>query len=280
MVYGGPPLDLDKEILRLRSYVYNLAELAADMLQHVKIDLEKDDTGFMLLAFTSKQIEHARSLVTLNDVGQYRDAFGLARLMTEGLVQLNWAMQKPEERPSFWRAFVIIGEFRDRLGNPEFRMHEAACRNLLETHCKKFLKKKKRKAFERGEIRQSDIVPNDYPDSWHGFINHNGNFETVGIADMYDAAHLTPLYNYAHTNASGWIHWDPYSIGKVLQFSSTGEIIYRESSEDKNLGAGAYADGFQSLLLTAMWLDQHFKLGHQQRLTELSDGNHARTELK
>jgi hypothetical protein len=102
-----PPLDLDQDILRLPGYVYNLGKLATDMLQHVNVDFEKDDAGFMILAFISKQIEHAESLLTLNNAGQYRDAFGLSRLMTEGLVQLNWALKKPEERPSFWRAFCF-----------------------------------------------------------------------------------------------------------------------------------------------------------------------------
>jgi len=272
----SPPLDLDLEILRMRAYVEKVGRLAQDILQSsVKFDFEKDDEGFMQLAFASKQIEHSKSLCILIDACQYRDAFGLSRLMTEGLVQLSWAMKEPQERPSIWRKFVLIGEFREKHKAPAFSEHKKDLEHLLETHCKNFLNKKKRKEFERGEIKQSDIVPADYPKSWHGFIDGNGNFEMVGTAKMYATADLTPIYGYAHTKASGWVHWDPYSIAEALDFNDD-EISY--INESKHLGAGALADGFNSIFWTVVWLDLHFNLGYQQKLKEIGDSYIAKKE--
>ena len=86
---------LDEDLTRLRGYVTHASELVASMIQNIKLDQEKDHMGFMAFLIVNKQLEHLKSIIILNDNGQYRDTQLIARTMAEGLALIYWAVSTP-----------------------------------------------------------------------------------------------------------------------------------------------------------------------------------------
>jgi hypothetical protein len=94
---------------RLRQYVSDLVALAErGFASPIAFDTE-NHLAFMALAFAGKQVVHARSILTLEGS---MDATLVARSMFEGLSQLLWAAQSPDDRPLRWRTFAFVRDWR------------------------------------------------------------------------------------------------------------------------------------------------------------------------
>src|SRR2546427_11769576 len=64
-----------------------------------RLDPNKDHWAFMALSYAYKQNEHARAVLALRESV---DAKLIVRSMLEGLAQLVWAANAPEERALLW----------------------------------------------------------------------------------------------------------------------------------------------------------------------------------
>src|SRR5262245_48321743 len=94
---------------RLRRYLGDLVALAERSFAGPVTFDGSNHLAFMALAFAGKQVVHARSILTLQGS---MDTTLVARSMFEGLSQLLWAAQLPEDRPQRWRAFAFVRDWR------------------------------------------------------------------------------------------------------------------------------------------------------------------------
>src|SRR5688572_9248803 len=96
---------LTTEITSLRNFLTELVAIGDAAFSRPYTFDRDNDLAFMTLTFAGRQIEHARSVLVL---GSSLDTALIARSMLEGLSQLLWASQEPEDRPLRWRAFVYV----------------------------------------------------------------------------------------------------------------------------------------------------------------------------
>lgn len=252
---AGPMID--EELRQLREDINRLLQITESLIKNVSFDRRKDHMGFMALCFVSKQIDHVESICLLEDNNKYRDAWLLSRIMFEGLAFLYWASQDPVNRPYNWKSYYWVEEFKRSYGKSIDQSHKTEIEDGLKAYCTQFLKKK---SIDK-DIAQ--IIPDDYYNRW--YISRK-NSPPVRINDIIKSVNLGLLEKPVYSMTSGWIHWDSFTIGQVLQFDGS---CFSYSNETKWIGILAFETGYMSLLLSDALLDSHFKLDSPKLQEEL-----------
>jgi hypothetical protein len=231
-----------KDIPHLKRHLEDLVALSARAFSpHPTFDPD-NHLNFMALTFAVKQSEHARSVLALD---QSVDAILITRSMFEGLSQLLWAAQVPQERPLRWRSFALVLDWR-RIRKqlaagevvPEDR--QAAIVEGLKDHGKYFLTPKALEAQTRG------LPPPDdpYTKNWYG-EREKEVFSAVGADRIYDQ--IYGLF-------SEWHHWRPAAFGYLLQFEQE-RTTFVISTRNPSFTAMALAGAFQCLWQTLSFLE-------------------------
>jgi hypothetical protein len=226
-----------REVPFLHDQVKKALALAGEASQSISIE-ENDDFGFMTVQFLYKQMQHGESVLFLVP---RRDAGLIARTMIDGLYQLLWASQAPEERAKLWRSFSIIHDWRRiqgqlKLGIPvdgdHIRRTEALLKVLGDPH-----------RLKKPKLNR----PDPYNKTWH---------EGVKLSDMADAV-SRELYDGPYAELSDWEHWGVSGIGESIERENDRVIVNTDS--DRIAGVALLA-AFQCLLQTLEVADAHLSL--------------------
>jgi hypothetical protein len=208
---------------------------------------EDDDFGFMTVQFLYKQMQHAESVHALVP---RRDAGLIARAMIDGLYQLLWAYQAPEERAKRWRSFSIIHDWRMIQGrlregiaveDADIRGNEAAMKVFGDLH-----------RIKKPKPNSSD----PYHKTWHGGVK---------LSDMADVVGRE-LYNEPYAELSDWEHWGVSGIGESIIRENDRASVNTNSDRVASLSLLA---AFQCLLQTLEVADNHLSLSIANAIQEL-----------
>lgn len=185
-----------REVPFIHGLVKKLLVLAETTSHNVPIR-EDDDFGFMTIHFLYKQMQHAESILALVP---RRDAGLIARTMIDGLYQILWTCQAPDERARRWRSFAAVHDWRliqGRLGEglpvkqSDIRATNARLNAFSVPH-----RLKKPKANS----------PDPYYKRWYGGVT---------LADMADVVGRD-LYDGPYAELSDWEHWGVSGIGESI----------------------------------------------------------------
>jgi hypothetical protein len=201
-----------------------------------------DNLCFMAACFVSRQVDHLRGVLTLVDKGLDSEALVLARSMLEGMIQLLWAAQDPDERPLRWRAFSLIEDWllAQRADPASTTVEETEWRALdarVRSEGVPFLTRRAKNAIASGDAPP----PDPYHDNWFGGGKIRDMFDQTSGADLWS------LYGRASEN----VHWTPRRLGSSL-VRREGSIVY--SAVDPSKAATALASGIQSVLQSSQIL--------------------------
>lgn len=226
-----------REIPFLLEQVKKVLALADDASRRLTIR-ESDDFGFMTIQFLYKQMHHAESVLALVP---RRDAGLIARTMIDGLYQLQWAAQNPEERAKLWRSFAIVSDWRLMRGRikigiqvveTDIRRNEAGMRVFGDLHR---LKKQKLDS------------PDPYSKRWHGGVRLSAMADAVG----------RELYDGPYAELSDWEHWGVSGIGESI--ARENDLVVTDSNSDRIADLSLLA-AFQCLSTTLEIADVHLSL--------------------
>ena len=214
---------------------------------------EDDHFRFMCLCFLNKQIEHMRSILTL---GPSRDAVLIVRTMLEGMCQLQWAAEDPQQRAERWRLFAYVHDWRvmqaypevaERSDSPEVEFIE----EVLEEQGAKFHTKDARRALSE----KKELPPDPYTRDWTG----------MSVWDLWDRIDRADKYKPFYRSYAQWHHWDPGGVGSALQREGNS-VTYAATSPLAT--AGALANGIEALLVTLEVIEKHASLGFAERIEQ------------
>jgi hypothetical protein len=220
-------------------------------------NVDEDHWAFMALSFAFKQNEHARAVVAL---GRSVDANLIVRSMLEGLTQLVWAANAPEERALLWRAFSWVHDWRllkamDARGEavePDLR---AAIADGIREHGDKFVTAKAKMKLADGEE-----VADPYRQTWSGKTARQ-LFEETGGA-WYHEALYRPF--------SDWHHWNTPGLASRLATTDEGYTFTTRLSDRE--AAACLSAAFGCLMQTMEIADGAARLGRAEVLAELRAG--------
>ena len=227
-----------REVPFLHGQVQKMLAFADNSSRGISIR-EDADFGFMAIQFLYKQIQHTESVLLLIP---RRDAGLIARTMIEGLYQLLWASQEPEERARRWRSFSVIHNWRLIQGRQgegvpvdeaEIRKNEALLKVFGDQH-------------RLNNPRANS--PDPYHKNWRG---------GVSLADMADAVIGRKLYDGSYAELSDWAHWGLSGIGDAI--SQENNHITVNTNSDRIAGLSLLA-AFLCLLQTLALADVHCSL--------------------
>jgi len=244
-----------REIPFLHDRVKRILALADNSSRRVSVR-EDDDFGFMTVQFLYKQIQHAESLLLLVP---RRDSGLIARTMIEGLYQLLWASQSPQERGKLWRSFSIIHDWRLIQGrvkegipvdSSDIQRNEVGLKAFGDLHRIK---------------RPKPTSLDPYHKTWRG---------GVSISDMADVVGRE-LYDITYSELSDWEHWGVSGIGESV--SRQDDQIISEVNSERVTGLSLLA-AFQSLLQTLEVADAHLSLKIGETIIELGQEFRARID--
>ena len=238
-----PPAASPEDIANLRRHLEGVLAIADGVFsQPIQLDAT-NQLAFMAVNFAAKQSEHARSILILND---QMDAILIARSMFEGLSQLLWAAQSPEERPLRWRASAFVRDWRtmrehEKPGVPITAEQRAYIETGLAEYGPALLTAKAKKAQEKGQP-----LPDD-PFLWHWYAEKEKEiFEAVGGQLAYD--HLYGPF-------SEWHHWRIGGFGFLLKFDEQAGR-FQMTPRNPQFTASALSSAFQCLWQTLQVLEQ------------------------
>jgi hypothetical protein len=238
-----------REVPFLRGQVKKVLALAEEASRSISIE-ENDDFGFMAAQFLYKQMQHGESVLSLVP---RRDAGLIARTMIDGLYQLLWARQAPEERAKLWRSFSIIHDWRLiqrrlREGIPvdekDVRRNEVGLQELGALH-----------RLKRPKANSTD----PYNKRWHGGMT---------LSDMADAV-SRELYDGPYADLSDWEHWGVSGIGESIERENDRVIVNTDSDR---IAGGALLAALQCLLQTLEVADVHLSLKITNAIQTLGEG--------
>jgi Family of unknown function (DUF5677) len=197
----------DNQVDEIIELVKELSNLTQNVIgEAVTMELS-DHFGFMLLAFSVRQLEHSKSLIGLFKTGNFRDTAIIARIMLEGFAYLQWVSQKPGIRAYRWRAFGWVIDFRnlqerEKLGMKIDQNYKCRVENELKNHRNILLKPIYLQTLEQN-------LPFDpYIKEWT--IDENGS--TVSPKKILTNIQLSlPLKN-AFEKTSKRVHWQPQDL--------------------------------------------------------------------
>lgn len=268
--------DSDVELQKLRSSVVELSDLVKDMIKQTKFK-EDDHLGFMECTVVCKQLEHLKSISLLVDANQNRDAWGISRIMLEGVALLIRVAAKPE-LASKWRVCFWVDQLKQlenafKLPNyPEYKAdiprYKEELQLNLEKYGRPFLK------LESKDKSQEEITPNDYLTDWKRGEDEKGKPQ---IRKIFSDGGLERYYEAFYSDASGWIHWDPINTQEAVLREHDG---FTYENDSRPLGGAALAASSFALWGSAYLLNDHFKLGFSDRLMELHKGTIERAGIQ
>lgn len=226
-----------REVPFLHEEVQKVLAFADKSSRNVTIR-EDDDFGFMTIQFLYKQIQHAESILSLLPG---RDAGLIARTMIDGLYQLLWAFQAPEQRARLWRSFSVVHDWRLIQGrleegipvqDTELRRNEASLKLFGDLH-----------RLKKPKPNSSD----PYHRTWHGGVK---------LSDMADVVGRE-LYDGPYAELSDWEHWGVSGIGESITREKDRATV--NSNSDRVAGLALLA-AFQCLLQTLEVADAQLSL--------------------
>jgi hypothetical protein len=248
--------DAQQDLPGLRQWVNRLLDVANRVLENAQY-LENDHFGFMALCFLGKQVDHAKSILSL---GEARDVELIARSMLEGLCQLLWTANDPQSRALRWRAFAWIHDWRTMqaqiaAGQPIDASRRTAIGKALRQYDNQFLTRRARAARQSGAPEPSD----PYCDNWTGHT----------VRQIFEWVQGDLLYLKLYKPFSDWHHWSPGGIGTAV-IQQQGRVIYSSASVVD--AATALATAFQCLLRTVELTDEQLGRAFAPRIAELKQG--------
>lgn len=251
----------ESEIIQWRKMLDDLLVLGFSLREQAFSMSGEEDFELMISCFLEKQIEHAMAVLGLVDLELYRDAGLIVRSMLEGLIQLLWASQDINERPTRWREFTCVSDWR-KLKKYERAGRETAIgkKDLVENRlCKvahKFYTQRANKY-----LAASRPLPNDpYVTNWMG-ISYRKCFQAVGAGSLLD---------FSYADVSAWHHWEPEGFGESIKVQpGANGIVYSLALPSLRAGAQALTNGFQCLFQTLEIADKRFDLGIRAKLNFL-----------
>jgi hypothetical protein len=245
-----------EEISRLRQHVDELLTLWDRVFSH---PIRHDDTNlaFMALAFAARQGEHTRAVLRLQPSA---DAVLITRSMFEGLCQLLWAAQAPDDRPLRWRAFAYVQDWRTlqrKIKSGETVPPEERTRieNALQPYEHLFLTKDALMATSNGKA----LPANPYAHHWHG----------TSVKNIFTAVKGELVHAELYRQFSDWHHWDIAGFAPLLRLDEGGNV--HQKSQNPDLTATALASAFQCLWQTLKALDEIVSLGIGAELQQCYD---------
>jgi hypothetical protein len=146
---------------------------------------------------------------------------------------------------------------------------------MLDKYCRQYLKD------EFKNKPQREIVPKNYLGTWRRDDDNDKNkFITVTIEKVFEDVGLKDIHDSLYDPASGWLHWDSFSMAETIERKPDGGIIC--GLDPKYLGAVAISSGIHALFGSASLLNGHLKLGFDGRLKDLykriDEGTKIRTK--
>jgi hypothetical protein len=214
---------------------------------------EDDHFGFMAALFLCKQVEHARSILSL---APRRDTVLIARSMVEGLCLLLWAQDG--DRALRWRAFAYVHDWRlmklrESRGESTDPEHSARIESALASLGPMVLTAKAGNAKAKNEALPVD----PYETHWHIDFRLRQFCREHGVEQ---------LYTEAYDPFSDWHHWGVGGLGGAIRRSDDRIHYDVESLEDS---AVSLAAAFQCVLQTTQVVSQRLDLGVENSLTDL-----------
>jgi hypothetical protein len=221
-----------------------------------EIRVRHDDLfGKMAVIFLAKMTEHLRVLLAIETS---RDTALIARCMLEGVAQLMWAADSPQERALMWQNYACITDLKnindcDLLGIPITKNDRKGVIKNLKNHGSEFLTGKGRKYLKKeGELP----------------------VEMLGYYHMYWMKQkLTPIVRGVgdhhfkwYQDFCVWHHWNT-GIAVAVEYTEDKLTYFVNSPIDTLFARMA---GFESLLKTAEITNSHLKVGWDSRLEEVS----------
>lgn len=250
----------------LRDYASQLIDLANDMVSTRSGPFEIDDfIGPILDTFTSKQIDHLRSICILIDSGQYQDAEIIGRSSFEGMCLLLWLVNghKEENRPLKWFAYEYIERYRQMIYLNEI-IDQTAQKIILQgvqDYAHLFLTRNSNELLRQGKALT--LNPDPFAKGWPS-ENIPQIVEELKKFDLVDPE--IEYYEKLYGCLSQWTHWTPQGIGGSFKYEEN-RLTY-DMNMRKFKGAGAIIFGIQSLDKSAYLFNAHFKSGFFEMLDD------------
>lgn len=227
-------------------------ENLSTLIEQTKILLDKhtsfkkeDLTGRMITYFIFKQLDHAMSVMRLDPS---MDAVLIARTMIEGVINLTWVLENPDERVKNWFDYSAVYDFKlleQKENGGSFVSEHDKNKTIknFESHAPIFLKRNGQKHHDN--FRKGENLGN--------ISKNNTNLEYF-------------YQNYKWF--SDWVHWGSQSLGQVIEEKSD-EISYYEDNHVYRVPALVIA--FASLLDIAIKTNEHFELHQDDALQTISN---------
>lgn len=245
-----------RDIPYLVKWINDLLNLANKvMVKDIKYD-QDDNFAFMILCFFSKQVTHIKSILALK---YSRDVALITRSMIEGLCQLLWAADSPDDRAFRWRTFACVHDWRvmrrqNEAGKPLDMKVCMKIEKLLSEYGDQFLIRSARAAISKGKLLQDD----PYYSNWTG----------SSIREICKCVGLDDLYLEIYKPFSDWHHWSPGGLGAAMKHYENRVIYLPMSHSDL---ATSLAVGFQCLIKTLEIINNHLKLNMTSMIADLKE---------
>jgi hypothetical protein len=246
------------DISRLRRHLEQLLAVSDSIFsRRIPFD-DANHLAFMAILFAGRQAEHVRSVLTLD---KSIDAVLITRSMFEGLAQLLWAAQAPDERPLRFRTFAFVCDWRTMrkqvaagsVVSPDQRTY---IEEGIRLHGHQFISAKARKAEAKGAPMPDD----PYMLNWYGEKEK----------EIFDAVSGELAYRELYGPFSEWHHWRIGGFGFVLKFDASTHT-FLAAGENPSLTATALASAWQCLWQTLKALDEIASVGIGTDLQRLYD---------
>ena len=248
--------EAEDDVPELRRRLAELLALTEETLtDRIQFD-QNNHLLFLALLFTAKQAEHARSVLTL---GESPDATLITRSMLEGLSQLLWAAQEPDDRPLRWRAFAYVRDWRvmkarDAAGEIVPTDRREHIQEGLRQFGNLFLSRQAQKAKTTGRPLPDDpYVKNWYPATEKEIFSAVGG--EVAYKELYGAA-------------SEWHHWRVGGLGPMLKVDEQRQT-FTWTINNPGITAEALATAFMCLWQTLSTLEDVAQCGIKDKLKRL-----------
>jgi hypothetical protein len=261
-----------EQIPILQDYASKLLSLAEDVVSTRSGPYEADDgtedfLGAMADIFSHKQIDHLKSICILVDAGQYPDAEIISRSSVEGMYLLLWSVYGPKDnpgkiRPSIWWAYQCIEEYR-RLAKCGVDEIDLEKETIIFQYAQKYghlcLSEKAKGFLKEGKPLPDDPYIKRWPDKDYSQI----------VAELKELGQIEPKllhYEGIYRGFSQWSHWTARGIGRVFSYET--DHISHNVAFCEFIGAGAITVGLEALGRSISLLNDHFKLGFQDKITD------------
>jgi len=253
-----------EQIPFIRNHAFQLHRLAKEIATCRSGSYKENDfLGAMTDAFMHKQMAHLKSICILVEANQSPDALIIARSSYESMALLLWAAHSPPRinRPRQWFLYEIKerycewikGKYKDLDLSPEVK--KSLTQNVQD-YADILLTGKGRKKL----LRDKPLEVNDF------IIRKLPQFQQILEDESLDGKIDRNAYA-LYKLLSKWPHGAPQGIGMVFQHD--GKCLSPDGITCKYLGGCALHLGVISLGTTAILFNDHFKLGFDDRLTEL-----------